>query len=95
MRIGRSRVASVSVRSLATSLARAKDTVARAICRQRDAGPVIAAQRRTTAGLVETGIYLVGLLDCIALLASARVTLQAHARSGTRDRSELSPAIEF
>lgn len=49
--------ASVSVRSLATQLGVAKDTVARALNRLRRAGLVDASQSRTATGVYATGIY--------------------------------------
>ena len=49
--------ASVSVRSLATQLGLAKDTVARALNRLRRAGLVDASQSRTATGVYATGRY--------------------------------------
>jgi DNA-binding transcriptional ArsR family regulator len=49
--------ASVSVRSLATQLGLAKDTVARALIRLRRAGLVDASQSRTATGVYATGTY--------------------------------------
>jgi DNA-binding transcriptional ArsR family regulator len=49
--------ASVSVRSLATQLGLAKDTVARALVRLRSAGLVDASQSRTATGVYATGCY--------------------------------------
>lgn len=50
-------VASVSVRSLASRLGLAKDTVARALVRLRRTGLVTAHQSRTTSGVFATGCY--------------------------------------
>ena len=47
----------VSIRSLAFSLALAKDTVARAVRRLRDLGVIAAAQARSASGVFEAGSY--------------------------------------
>ena len=49
--------ASVSVRSLASQLGLAKDTVARALNRLRHTGLVDASQSRTATGVFATGCY--------------------------------------
>ena len=87
-------VACVSVRSLAASLGVAKDTVARAIRRLRDAGLVTVAQRRTNAGVFDTGTYLIALPDSVTLLASAPTATKPRARVDRRDSLQLSFAIE-
>ena len=50
-------VAQVSIRSLASSLGLAKDTVARAVRRLRDLGVIQAEQRRSDSGVFQTGSY--------------------------------------
>ena len=50
-------VAQVSIRSLATSLGLAKDTVARAVRRLRDLGVLAAVQARSSSGVFEAGSY--------------------------------------
>ncbi|MFN3258200.1 MAG: winged helix-turn-helix transcriptional regulator [Ilumatobacter sp.] len=50
-------VAQVSIRSLASSLGLAKDTVARAVRRLRDLGVIEAEQRRSDSGVFQTGSY--------------------------------------
>ena len=50
-------VAQVSVRSLASSLGLAKDTVNRAVRRLRDLGVIHAEQRRSDSGVFQTGSY--------------------------------------
>ena len=50
-------VAQVSIRSLASSLGLAKDTVARAVRRLRDLGVIIAVQARSESGVFEAGSY--------------------------------------
>ncbi len=54
---GDERRASVSVRSLATQLGLAKDTVARALNRLRRAELIDASQSRTATGVYATGTY--------------------------------------
>ena len=50
-------VAQVSIRSLASSLGLAKDTVARAVRRLRDLGVIQAEQGRSDSGVFQTGSY--------------------------------------
>ena len=50
-------VAQVSIRSLATSLGLANDTVARAVRRLRDLGVLAAVQARSSSGVFEAGSY--------------------------------------
>ena len=59
--------ASVSVRSLAAQLGLAKDTVARALNRLRQAGLVDASQSRTAAGVYATGCYTLTIPTAITL----------------------------
>ena len=87
-------VARVSIRALAASLGLAKDTVARAIRRLRDAGLVTVAQRRTNAGVFDTGTYLIALPDSVTLVASAPTATKPRARVDRRDSLQLSFAIE-
>ena len=63
------RVAAVSVRSLATSLGVAKDTVHRAITRLRDLGVIEPHQSRTTSGSFSAGGYrLDAPATCLSIL---------------------------
>ena len=87
-------VACVSIRALAASLGLAKDTAGRAIHRLRDAGIVRVAQKRTVAGIFDSGTYLIAVPDCISLTAPSAAELQPHRRSIRRDSSQLSLAIE-
>ena len=87
-------VARVSIRALADALGLAKDTVARAIRRLRDAGLVTVTQRRTNAGVFDTGTYLIALPDSVTLVASAPTAAQPRARVDRRDSLQLSLAIE-
>ena len=50
-------VAQVSIRSLASSLGLAKDTVSRAVRRLRDLDVIQAEQRRSDSGVFQTGSY--------------------------------------
>ena len=50
-------VAQVSIRSLASSLGLAKDTVTRAVGRLRDLGVIDASQARARSGVFEAGSY--------------------------------------
>ena len=50
-------VAQVSIRSLASSLGLAKDTVTRAVGRLRDLGVIEAAQARARSGVFDAGSY--------------------------------------
>ena len=50
-------VAQVSIRSLASSLGLAKDTVTRAVGRLRDLGVIDASQARSRSGVFEAGSY--------------------------------------
>ena len=50
-------VAQVSIRSLASSLGLAKDTVNRAVRRLRDLGVIHAEQHRSDSGVFQTGSY--------------------------------------
>ena len=59
--------ASVSVRSLATQLGLAKDTVARALIRLRRAGLVDASQSRTATGVYATGCYTLTIPPSITI----------------------------
>ena len=87
-------VARVSVRALAASLGLAKDTVARAIRRLRDAGLVTVAQQRTVAGIFDTGTYRIAVPDCITLNAPTQSSRLPRARVDHRHFSQLSLAIE-
>jgi hypothetical protein len=59
--------ASVSVRSLASQLGLAKDTVARALNRLCRAGLVDASQSRTATGVYATGTYTLTIPSSIAV----------------------------
>lgn len=61
-------VASVPVRSLATQLGLAKDTVARALTRLRVAGLVDASQSRSATGVWSTGRYTLTIPPSITVV---------------------------
>jgi DNA-binding transcriptional ArsR family regulator len=67
-------VARVSVRVLAGSLGLAKDTVARAIRRLRDAGVVDVMQPRAESGVFEAGSYRITLPPGITVSAAASLS---------------------
>ena len=72
-------VAQVSIRSLASSLGLAKDTVNRAVRRLRDLGVIHAEQRRSDSGVFHTGSYRLDVPTvCLAVDTS---TTTNHRRS--------------
>jgi predicted transcriptional regulator len=76
--------ASVSVRSLASELGLAKDTVARALSRLRRAGVVSACQTRSTSGAFAAGSYLITVPESVAI--DDDVTRTAEVTSAHRGR---------
>src|SRR4051794_2924799 len=74
-------VASVSVRTLATRLGLAKDTVARALIRLRRAGLVAAVQTRGSSGTFAAGSYALTVPDAITLAHAANVASHPIQRS--------------
>jgi DNA-binding transcriptional ArsR family regulator len=76
------RVARVSIRTLAASLGLAKDTVARAVRRLRDAGLLDAVQERASTGIFETGTYRV-TIDAACLTITDTVTIRRTATTNT------------
>jgi DNA-binding transcriptional MocR family regulator len=61
-------VAEVSIRSLASSLGLAKDTVARAVRRLSDLGVVVAVQTRSDSGVFDAGSYRLAIpAVCLSL----------------------------
>lgn len=64
-------VAKVSVRSLASTLGLAKDTVARAVRRLRDLGVIDAAQARSESGVFQAGSYRLSIpVACLSVAES-------------------------
>jgi DNA-binding transcriptional ArsR family regulator len=78
------RVASVSVRTLASHLGLAKDTVARALIRLRRAGLVTAVQTRGSSGVFGAGSY--------ALTVPDTITFAHHAATATANATPRSPS---
>ena len=78
-------VAQVSIRSLASSLGLAKDTVTRAVGRLRDLGVIDASQGRSRSGVFEAGSYRLAVPAVCLSLACTQP-------AGPSQRSALSPA---
>ena len=71
--IGHHVVAQVSIRSLASSLGLAKDTVARAVRSLRDLGVIAAVQARSESGVFEAGSYRLDIpVACISVACPSR-----------------------
>lgn len=70
-------VAQVSIRSLASSLGLAKDTVARVVRRLRDLSVIQAAQRRSDSGVFQTGSYR---LDVPTVCLTVDISTTTHHR---------------
>jgi hypothetical protein len=65
-------VAQVSIRSLASSLGLAKDTVARAVRGLSDLGVVAAVQARSDSGVFDAGSYRLAVpAGCLSLACSS------------------------
>jgi hypothetical protein len=80
-------VAQVSIRSLASSLGLAKDTVARAVRRLRDIGVIEAVQARSSCGVFEAGSYRLSVpVACVSVACPSRpsVAPPAALRSSAR-----------
>jgi DNA-binding transcriptional MocR family regulator len=81
-------VAQVSIRSLASSLGLAKDTVARAVRRLRDLGVIVAVQARTSSGVFDAGSYRLAVpVACMSVACPSR---PAAAPSSVRSASARS-----
>jgi DNA-binding transcriptional MocR family regulator len=73
-------VARVSIRSLASSLGLAKDTVARAVRRLRDLGAIVAVQARSESGVFEAGSYRLAVpVACISVACPSQHSLASSA----------------
>ena len=86
--------ASVSVRSLASQLGLAKDTVARALGRLRRAGLVTACQTRSTAGIFTTGSYRLTIPDAITITTRTTSRTSSRARACRPADAQLALAID-
>lgn len=87
------RIAHVSVRSIAAALGVAKDTVARALSRLRDAGLVSPAQPKNERGLFEAGSYVIDMPEGLALSAF-EPGAQVRTRKAAPDTGQLTLGIE-
>lgn len=85
-------VATVSVRTLASSLGLAKDTTARAVARLREAGLVTAIQARADRGVFEAGVYRITVPVNVVTLTTTR-TAQTKRTHVASESSQLSFAI--
>ncbi len=71
-------VAKVSVRSLASTLGLAKDTVARAVRRLRDLGVIDAVQARSESGVFNAGSYRLSIpVACLSVAESPQPSSSA------------------
>jgi DNA-binding transcriptional ArsR family regulator len=94
--------AEVSVRTLAARLGLAKDTIARALTRLRNAGLVSVSQSRATTGVFATGSYQLHVSDAVTVsdhtTTPTPTALRSRARRSTTRSSgpttQLSLAIE-
>ncbi|NND73464.1 MAG: winged helix-turn-helix domain-containing protein, partial [Ilumatobacter sp.] len=83
-------VAQVSIRSLASSLGLAKDTVARAVRRLRDLGVIDALEARSESGAFEAGSYRLAVpVACLSVVCASQPSVSAPAarRSSPARRS--------
>lgn len=94
--------AEVSVRTLATRLGVAKDTIARALTRLRDAELVSVSQSRATSGVFASGSYQLHVPDTVTVSDHTTAPTPAATRSASRrstthssrPTTQLSLAIE-
>lgn len=87
------RIAHVSVRSMAAALGVAKDTVARALNRLRDAGLVTPAQPKNDRGLFEAGSYVIEVPEGLTMSA-LEPGPQLRTRKTAADTGQLTLGIE-
>lgn len=80
-------VAEVSIRSLATTLGVAKDTVARAVHRLRDLGVIEADQRRADTGVFETGVYRLAVPTACLTVAPTTTPPEPTRPPASRERT--------
>jgi DNA-binding transcriptional MocR family regulator len=84
-------VAQVSIRSLASSLGLAKDTVARAVRRLRDVGVIHAEQRRSDSGVFQTGSYVLDVPTVCLTVDTSTTTTHQRPHPTTRRRTNNTP----
>ncbi len=90
--IGDDCVAHVSVRALAASLGLAKNTIALAIHRLRDAGLVTALQQRASTGTFDTGTYTITpCADTLVVTSPPAAGRQPRARAAATQLALLPP----
>jgi DNA-binding transcriptional MocR family regulator len=83
-------VAQVSIRSLASSLGLAKDTVVRAVRRLRDLGVVVAFRACSGSGVFEAGSYRLAVpVACIAVVCPSPPSVSP---SAARPSSAVAPS---
>ena len=86
--------AQVSIRSLASSLGLAKDTVARAVRRLRDLGVIAAIQARSESGAFEAGSYRLAVpVACLSVACPSQPSVlppPARPPSARRSSGQLS-----
>ncbi|MGB7880467.1 MAG: hypothetical protein WBL31_17005, partial [Ilumatobacteraceae bacterium] len=95
-------VAQVSIRSLASSLGLAKDTVARAVRRLSDLGVVAAVQTRSDSGVFDAGSYRLAIpAECLSLACLSQPPALSSARppavppsSARRSSGQLALSLE-
>ena len=95
-------VAQVSIRSLASSLGLAKDTVARAVRRLSDLGVVAAVRTRSDSGVFDAGSYRLALhAECLSLACLSQPPALSSARppavppsSARRSSGQLALSLE-
>ncbi len=80
-------VAQVSIRSLASSLGLAKDTVNRAVRRLRDLGVIQAEQPRTDSGVFQTGSYRLDVPSVCLTVDTSTTTNERRPHPTTRRRT--------
>jgi len=80
-------VAEVSIRSLATTLGVAKDTVARAVHRLRDLGVIEADQRRADSGVFQTGVYRLAVPTACLAVAPTTTPAEPTRPPASRERT--------
>lgn len=87
-------IAQVSIRSLASSLGLAKDTVARSVRRLRDLGVVGAVQTRSETGTFQAGSYRLAVpaacLSVVCLVQPSIASSSVRCSSARRSSGQLS-----
>jgi DNA-binding transcriptional MocR family regulator len=87
-------VAQISIRSLASSLGLAKDTVNRAVRRLRDLGVIAAVQARSESGFCEAGSYRLAVpVACLSVVCPSQFSVASSAArpsSARRSSGQLS-----